>query len=965
MSRRSLRLQTSGGLYGSDSVTDGQNHGHSYSSSSTSIRRSARSRRQQQQAGSDSGSPVLTRKSKSSSAQYSHSGATGDSSLLSRTQEESSVTEQTLLGHVWGSNLESHIKRRSRRSEHGSTRLNGDVSFTETHSAVVNGYICKDCCIGGERKDALTAFSSSCNASPSSSLSQSLAASASSSSTVYSLNKSRTHRAGFVRSVSESCVRHTRRAVASIVTVITLIFHNLWPFGGGAKGHESKGVLVSVWNGLRRLVTHTVSRMSVFKQRTLRKIRYRSNGHDGKAHSSYCGSMNVKDLVTEDAHLNLNGSLCDDCKGKQHMETQLGHSRSSRAVTLLSALWTLVTYAGWVPVYCVSRAVGAVGAAGGFVGRKLLSVLWQAIVSPGKAVTGAIWWLGTGWYQLVALMSLLNVFILTRLLPRLLKLLLLLLPFLLLLGLWYLGPSSFLCYLPAVNVSQWREGFISTFQSHKTASVSTPSSTPTSAPTPENIPPPATTQGVGQVAWLDPERLLKLEQRVAALGDVILLGEQRQQRQHGETAEQIQTLREQLNTHTDRHALGLWVASLVEPKLNTLKQELEQQAAHHAQAEEQYEVRQKGHSSRLAELEVLIGALAAKTEELRQKQEETPAATPPAPVSVGMAKEDHDALLSKVQRLEAEVGRIRDDLEGVSACKGKCGQFDTLHETVSAQVSDQVRQELQAALFGGETAGKGELRESLLQWLSTQYISNSDLHATLSALERNILANVSLQLDQNKQAPCAETVAQAVVQTAGAAGLSEEDVRLMVDNALRLYSQDRTGLVDYALESGGGSILSTRCSETYETKTALMSLFGIPLWYFSQSPRVVIQPDVYPGNCWAFKGSQGYLVIRLSLSVLPTAFCLEHIPKALSPTGNISSAPRHFTVYGLDDEYQEEGKLLGDYTYQEDGESLQIFPVQEKNEKAFQIIEMRVLSNWGHPEYTCLYRFRVHGQPRV
>lgn len=35
--------------------------------------------------------------------------------------------------------------------------------------------------------------------------------------------------------------------------------------------------------------------------------------------------------------------------------------------------------------------------------------------------------------------------------------------------------------------------------------------------------------------------------------------------------------------------------------------------------------------------------------------------------------------------------------------------------------------------------------------------------------------------------------------------------------------------------------MSTRCSETYETKTALISLFGIPLWYYSQSPRVVIQ----------------------------------------------------------------------------------------------------------------------------
>lgn len=39
----------------------------------------------------------------------------------------------------------------------------------------------------------------------------------------------------------------------------------------------------------------------------------------------------------------------------------------------------------------------------------------------------------------------------------------------------------------------------------------------------------------------------------------------------------------------------------------------------------------------------------------------------------------------------------------------------------------------------------------------------------------------------------------------------------------------------------GASVVSTRCSETYETKTALLSLFGIPLWYHSQSPRVILQ----------------------------------------------------------------------------------------------------------------------------
>ncbi|KAG7242914.1 hypothetical protein INR49_018169, partial [Caranx melampygus] len=80
------------------------------------------------------------------------------------------------------------------------------------------------------------------------------------------------------------------------------------------------------------------------------------------------------------------------------------------------------------------------------------------LAAPVKAGRGLLWFLATGWYQLVSLMCLLNVFFLTRCLPKLWKLLLFLLPLLLLLALWLWGPSTaaLLAYLPAINLTEWR-----------------------------------------------------------------------------------------------------------------------------------------------------------------------------------------------------------------------------------------------------------------------------------------------------------------------------------------------------------------------------------------------------------------------------------------------------------------------------------------------------------------------------
>ncbi|XP_070838264.1 SUN domain-containing protein 1 isoform X3 [Chaetodon trifascialis] len=978
MSRRSLRLQTSAGHYGGDSTADySQSHSSSYSSTRKDTR-TLRSKKQQSGSGtlslslSQAATPrktlsfsaVSTPVNDSSSSVIQESSTACDASLLTSFVDQTHLRHRTVTTTTTtttSTSVDGHLGR-SFSTDHSSSSVNGGASASKSHTSLANGYICKDCSLHSQKMDSfITRSSSSSSQAAEASLDALSSSSSSPFTSIYSRDRSRRNKTGVLVSMSNTCMRYSKRALAPIVSLVTLLFNNVLWLGSRAKSPP------------------------------------------GKAHSSFCGSMNVKDLVTEDAsHLNLNGSLCDDCKGKQHSETHtVLLTQSSRPRRLVGALWSVLAYTGYCllqPGYCMVRAGKALGSGAGTVVQRLLSLFWMLLAAPVKAGRALLWFLATGWYQLVSLMSVLNVFFLTRCLPKLWRLLLFLLPLLLLLALWLWGPSTaaLLAYLPAINLTEWRPASPFTLLSNLVpASASVPASVPVPAPespveqtpaTPVSQAPPVLPPMA--VSSVDLERLERLERQLALLWERVQHGDQKQEQRHEDILGLYGSLKEQLHTQTDRETLGLWVSSLLEQRLGVLRGELEQESAQQAQSAEQQKQHQESQAARLADLQLLLNVLAAKTEEVQQKQQQfeherqererevVTSAADTAPVSVGVKQEDHDALLVEVQRLEAELGKVRQDLQGVLGCKGKCEQLDTLQESISAQVSSQVRKELQVLFFGSGGTGEeeGAVPESLIHWLSQRYVSTPDLQASLASLEMSILRNVSLQLELNRAQTLGEAESQAktlvqtvtgtVQHTAATEGLTEEQVKLIVQNALRLYSQDRTGQVDYALESGGGSILSTRCSETYETKTALMSLFGLPLWYFSQSPRVVIQPDVYPGNCWAFKGSQGYLVIRLSLRILPTSFCVEHIPKALSPTGNITSAPRNFTVFGLDDEYQEEGKLLGHYTYQEDGESLQTFPVMEQNDKTFQIIEVRVLSNWGHPEYTCMYRFRVHGEPQ-
>ncbi|XP_069065954.1 SUN domain-containing protein 1 isoform X10 [Pleurodeles waltl] len=541
-----------------------------------------------------------------------------------------------------------------------------------------------------------------------------------------------------------------------------------------------------------------------------------------------------------------------------------------------------------------------------------------------KAASGTYWWLGTGWYQLITWISLFNVFLLTRCLPKAFKLLLLLIPLLLFFGLLYWGLEGILSLLPVLI----GKGVPKTQREESSIPIQQPDYSG-SSPSPK------------VAVQLDSHHVAELEKQISVLSDKY----HHHVEEYSKMVLILQKLEQQVAQMDDKSGMSAMITNLISQHFQS------HTAGQAVFSRDDFQVYHKSNDERILKLEDLFAKLLAKSEELQKELEVAKSIR----TERGFVEQDN-TLMNKVQHLELELAEIKAELLNWQTFKTSCEKIETIHEEVNEQVKESVK-----VLFFGNR--EEELPESLLQWLSSKCVSKNEFHVSLQDLELRILKNISQHLAATNKMPTLEVVESAVA--GGITGITAEQAHIIVNNALKLYSQDKIGMVDYALESGGGSILGTRCSETYETKTALMSLFGIPLWYFSQSPRVVIQPDMYPGNCWAFKGCQGYLVVRLSMQIFPTAFTLEHIPKTLSPTGNISSAPKEFAVLGLEDEYQEEGKLLGRYMYNQDGDPLQTFQVMEENEIAFQIVELRILSNWGHTEYTCLYRFRVHGNSAI
>ncbi|XP_054454607.1 SUN domain-containing protein 1-like isoform X2 [Anoplopoma fimbria] len=905
MSRRSLRLED--GLL--DRSLPHSSASFSVGGPSWRSNRSLKSRRSQQHSASCSESLLLDtprRATGPSLLSSSVHSVASDASLLSSLLDESSVHESTLVDTFWESTVLA------------DRTLVSEVRCPKHLVPTLNRVHCKDC----EHQTVDTYRSASKYTS----------SSEPETSTIYCRDRSRKSKTDVLQLWFLSVLLCVRIAATGCVCALT-----------------------HTWQVCR----------DVFSQ-----INTQTESRHG-AGSGLCGVMDLRG--TNQKELRPSGSLCDDCEEKQRSSSS-SSLWSSVASCLLGLMWSaaVVTASGLCQL--THSAASAVWP----LTKKMFSSSLSAGRSAGEAA-------GDVYRRINRRLRHMTSSFLPTWFP--LRLLLVLLLLLLLFSLCWFGPVALHSVLPAISITDWGTlvsdppglSSVSRFLSFQSRPAEGTVEESREVQPPDS-PPPAGGEEE-ELAADESIRLLRLEESLAALWEHVEAGGQRAEQRHTEFLRLYADLQQQHQLVSDQshgEEAEPWRRDQqleLERQLEQLSRRLDEDRQKTEKSLQQNALQQQSQTSRLDQLELHLQTLAARSEEVQRRREAAATLSPPssssstllATVGGGVDRQSHDALLAEVSRLEVALEVVRRDVDGLSGCQDGCRQLDSIQQTISALVSTRVHEEVRVLVYGNQlTVGGGAtgdgagLPESLIQWLSQRYVSAADLQEALSSLELSILRNIGLQLEQHRGE---ETGREAVLHATGDS-MTQEDVHEIVKNALRLFSQDQTGMADFALESGGGSILSTRCSETYETKAALLSLFGLPLWYFSQSPRAVIQPDLHPGNCWAFRGSTGFLVIRLSMRILPTAFSLEHISRTLAPSGTLLSAPRDFTVYGLEDEGQERGKLLGSYTYDEDGEALQTYPVTEENDAAFQIIEVQVLSNWGHLEYTCMYRFRVHGMPR-
>ena len=193
-----------------------------------------------------------------------------------------------------------------------------------------------------------------------------------------------------------------------------------------------------------------------------------------------------------------------------------------------------------------------------------------------------------------------------------------------------------------------------------------------------------------------------------------------------------------------------------------------------------------------------------------------------------------------------------------------------------------------------------------------------------------------------------------------------EEVRLQ----MQMLSADRTGLVDFALYSGGGKVVG------HSQLSPLVARADGPLTAALKGMRGGVHPRAdgwvlsggseTPGECLALRGGDAWVDVRLREAVAVEAVTLEHIHRYIAY--DITSAPKTVAVLGWNrTKTPSDGRAVDfgavRYDLASDRGTMQTFNLTKNAGAVVDHVRFHVKSNYGNEEWTCLYRLRVHGTP--
>ena len=238
----------------------------------------------------------------------------------------------------------------------------------------------------------------------------------------------------------------------------------------------------------------------------------------------------------------------------------------------------------------------------------------------------------------------------------------------------------------------------------------------------------------------------------------------------------------------------------------------------------------------------------------------------------------------------------------------------------------------------------------------------------------------------------------------------------LVDSAVtRVSTQDIISRADFALHSAGARPIPHLTSYTLEMRPTTFR--GRVIGWMTghgrevgRSPITALHQDIHSGLCWPMSGDSGQLGVALASPALISDFTIDHVAREVA--FDVRTAPQDMEVWGFVEGKENLAKVmswkaeraaqraeqqqhaedqgvpfedapdediypptlprdepfirLASFTYDIDSPSnIQTFPIRQEIRELgvdFGIVVLVIKNNWGKKEYTCLYRFRVHGE---